>query len=60
MSREQVTRVPEYCGPGSESELIEGVGHFMLVERPQEINDRILGFLQRTAPTNATPVATTT
>ena len=60
MSREQVTRVPEYCGPGSESELIEGVGHFMLVERPQEINDRILGFLQRTAPTRDTPLATTT
>lgn len=32
-------------GEGSESELIEGVGHFMLVERPEEINDRILGFL---------------
>ena len=32
----------------------------MLVERPQEINDRILGFLQRTARTKATPLATTT
>jgi len=41
--------VPGYCGPGSEAELIEGVGHFMLVERPAEINDRITGFLARTA-----------
>jgi pimeloyl-ACP methyl ester carboxylesterase len=51
MTREQVARVPDYCGPGSESELIEGVGHFMLVERPREINERIVGFLQRVAPT---------
>ena len=51
MTAEQVARVPDYCGPGSESELIEGVGHFMLVERPREINERIVGFLQRVAPT---------
>jgi len=50
VSAEQVARVPGYCGPGSDAELIEGVGHFMLVERPAEINERILGFLQRTAP----------
>jgi pimeloyl-ACP methyl ester carboxylesterase len=48
MRRDQVERVPGYCGPDSEAELIDGVGHFMLVERPEEINDRILGFLQRT------------
>jgi pimeloyl-ACP methyl ester carboxylesterase len=50
MSAEQVARVPGYCGPGSEAALIEGVGHFMLVERPAEINERITGFLKRTAP----------
>ena len=50
MTAEQVARVPDYCGPGSESELIEGVGHFMLVERPSEINQRIISFLQRVAP----------
>src|SRR5918998_2271700 len=38
MTQSQVDRVPGYCGKGSESELIEGVGHFMLVERPEEIN----------------------
>jgi hypothetical protein len=37
--------VPAYLGEGPESELIEGVGHFMLVEKPTEINDRILRFL---------------
>jgi pimeloyl-ACP methyl ester carboxylesterase len=45
MTQAQVDRVPELCGPGSRSELIEGVGHFMMVERPTEINKRILGFL---------------
>ena len=50
VSRSQLDRIPGLCGPGSEAELIEGVGHFMLVERPAEINERILGFLQRTAP----------
>ena len=47
MSAEQVQRVPDYAGPGSEAELIEGVGHFMLVERPDEINARILDWLKR-------------
>lgn len=46
--REQVERVRSYTGPGSDSELIEGVGHFMLVERPQQINDRITGWLSTT------------
>ncbi len=45
LNEEQVKQVPTYLGEGSESEMIEGVGHFMLVEKPQEINDRILGFL---------------
>ena len=45
MTQEQVDRVPQHCGPGSQSELIEGVGHFMMVQRPSEINKRVLGFL---------------
>lgn len=40
----QVAGVPALCGEGSESELIEGVGHFMMVERPKEINERIVRF----------------
>lgn len=48
VSQEQVERVPDYAGSGSESELIEGVGHFMLVERPDEINRRIIDWLTAT------------
>lgn len=51
VSTEQVKRVPEYAGAGSEAELIDGVGHFMLVERPDDINGRIADWLGRT--TNA-------
>ena len=45
MTQEQVNRVPQHCGPGSQSELIEGVGHFLMVQRPTDINKRILEFL---------------
>jgi pimeloyl-ACP methyl ester carboxylesterase len=48
MTHEQVERVVGYGAKGSESELIDGVGHFMLVERPREINERILTWLKRT------------
>jgi hypothetical protein len=34
MTQEQVNRVPDHCGPVSQSELIEGVGRFLLVQRP--------------------------
>jgi pimeloyl-ACP methyl ester carboxylesterase len=49
MTREKVERVRGYGGPGSESELIDGVGHFMMVERPSEIKARITDWLMRTA-----------
>jgi len=39
--------VPAFLGPGSEVERIAGVGHFMLVEKPTEINSRILQFLSK-------------
>lgn len=42
MDQEQVSRVPQHCGPGLQSELIEGVGHFLMVQRPTGINKRIL------------------
>ena len=44
---EQVKEVPAHCGEGSESELIEGVGHFLMLEKPAEINGRILRFLDK-------------
>jgi pimeloyl-ACP methyl ester carboxylesterase len=45
MTQQQVDRVPHYCGPGSQAELIHGVGHFMMVQRPSDINKRVLDFL---------------
>ncbi len=48
MTQQQIDRVPGHAGPGSQAELIPGVGHFMLVERPEEINQRILTFLEHT------------
>jgi pimeloyl-ACP methyl ester carboxylesterase len=35
----------EVLGPGSEVVRIPGVGHFFLVEKPNQINERILQFL---------------
>ena len=49
VTKEQVERVKGYGGAGSDAELIEGVGHFMLVERPEEINKRITDWLARTS-----------
>jgi pimeloyl-ACP methyl ester carboxylesterase len=47
LNAQQVAGVPSYLGEGSRSELIEAVGHFMMVERPDEINEKIVGFLRR-------------
>ena len=45
VTEEQMTRIPSYGGAGSVAEMVEGVGHFMLVERPEEVNSRILRWL---------------
>jgi pimeloyl-ACP methyl ester carboxylesterase len=45
MDQEQVNRVPQHCGPRSQAELIDGVGHFLMVQRPADINRRMLQFL---------------
>jgi pimeloyl-ACP methyl ester carboxylesterase len=47
LDAETMKGVPAYLGPGSELERVEGVGHFFLVEKPTEINDRILRFLSQ-------------
>jgi len=45
LDAETAKKIPAFLGPGSEIERIEGVGHFMLVEKPETINNRILRFL---------------
>lgn len=47
LDAETAKTIPAFLGPGSEVERVEGVGHFFLVEKPTEINERILRFLQR-------------
>lgn len=34
-----------FCGPGSEVGWVRGAGHFMMVEKPDEVNERVVGFL---------------
>ncbi|MDQ1504130.1 MAG: hypothetical protein QOD57_1857 [Actinomycetota bacterium] len=38
-------RVPPFIGPRSQAVMVDGVGHFMLVEKPQNVNNHILGFI---------------
>jgi len=45
LNAEAAQGVPAFLGPGSEVERVAGVGHFMLVEKPGQINGRILRFL---------------
>lgn len=47
---EQLVTIREYAGPGSAAEMVDGVGHFMLVEQPATVNERILGWLAQTEP----------
>ena len=37
--------MPAMIGPRAEAVMIDGVGHFMLVEKPAEVNSHILGFI---------------
>jgi pimeloyl-ACP methyl ester carboxylesterase len=37
--------MPALIGPRARAAMIDGVGHFMLVEKPEEVNRHILGFL---------------
>jgi pimeloyl-ACP methyl ester carboxylesterase len=41
--------VTDFLSPGSEMAVVEHAGHFLHVERPDEVNDRIIGFV-RPAP----------
>jgi pimeloyl-ACP methyl ester carboxylesterase len=47
LDRETLSRMPALIGPRSEAVMIDGVGHFMLAEKPDVVNPRILDFLAR-------------
>lgn len=38
--------VTDYLAPGSEMTVVEGAGHFLHLERPDQVNDRIIEFLR--------------
>jgi pimeloyl-ACP methyl ester carboxylesterase len=45
MSIDVIGPVTEFLAPGSEMVVIEEAGHFMHVERPEEVNDHIIRFV---------------
>ncbi len=45
MGIDTVGPVTEHLAPGSEFAVVEDAGHFVVVERPEEVNERILDFL---------------
>jgi pimeloyl-ACP methyl ester carboxylesterase len=45
MGIDTVGPVTDFLAPGSEMVVIEGAGHFLHVERPDEVNDHIIRFI---------------
>jgi pimeloyl-ACP methyl ester carboxylesterase len=45
MGLDTIGPVKDFLAPGSEMAVIEGAGHFLHVERPDEVNDHIVRFL---------------
>jgi pimeloyl-ACP methyl ester carboxylesterase len=45
MGLDTIGPVKDFLAPGSEMVVIEGAGHFLHVERPDEVNDHIMRFL---------------
>jgi pimeloyl-ACP methyl ester carboxylesterase len=37
--------VTDFLAPGSKMVVVEGTGHFLHVEEPDEVNDHIIAFL---------------
>jgi pimeloyl-ACP methyl ester carboxylesterase len=46
LDAQAATGVSAYLGPGSQVELVDGVGHFLIVEDPRRINQKIQQFLE--------------
>ncbi len=45
MGIDTIGPVTEFLAPGSEMVMIEGAGHFLHVEKPDEVNDHIIRFI---------------
>ncbi len=45
MGIEVIGPVTDFLAPGSEMVVVDGAGHFLHVERPDEVNDHILRFI---------------
>ena len=45
MGIDTIGPVTDHLAPGSELAVVQGAGHFVVLERPDEVNDRILAFL---------------
>jgi pimeloyl-ACP methyl ester carboxylesterase len=45
LDQETLERMPAMIGPRAKAAMIDGVGHFMLVEKPDVVNSHILDFL---------------
>jgi pimeloyl-ACP methyl ester carboxylesterase len=45
MGIDTIGPVTQFLAPGSQMVVIEGAGHFLHLERPDEVNDRIIGFI---------------
>jgi pimeloyl-ACP methyl ester carboxylesterase len=45
MGIDTIGPVTQFLAPGSQMAVVEGAGHFLHLERPDEVNDRIIGFI---------------
>ena len=47
ITKELADQIPQFLGAGSEVEVLDDAGHFLLVEKPDVVNPRIVEFLTR-------------
>jgi pimeloyl-ACP methyl ester carboxylesterase len=45
LDKDQLERMPALIGPRARAVMVDGVGHFMLVEKPDVVNSHILKFV---------------